>query len=397
MNPHIHRTLTASIQNTLGVMPVVALLGARQVGKTTLALSIVRTIERPSIYLDLERPSDIAKLQDPEFFLSQHLDKLVILDEIQRMPHILPILRSLVDHRKRMGDKTCQYLLLGSSSKALLQRTSDSLAGRVSYIDISGFNLQEVGASNLNSLWVRGGFPDSYLAGTEAHSFGWREDMVRTYLERELPVLGYNISTETMGRFWGMLAHSQGETLNAAKHASSLGVSPPTIARYLDILSDLFLIRILRPWYHNHGKRLVKSPKVYIRDSGLVHALLNLHTLDDILMHPVAGGSWEGFVIENVASILGTRAKLWFYRTAAGAEMDVVIDYGSKRIGIEIKRALNPTLHKGGYHSMEDLNLDKTYIVYPGHEQYPITPNVWAMPLIDLLNEIAGKEKVIRE
>jgi predicted AAA+ superfamily ATPase len=385
----IQRYIQSGLIELLLSNPAVALLGARQVGKTTLSLSITDTLSRPALYLDLERPSDSAKLQDPEYFLSQHMDKLVVLDEIQRRPDILPTLRSLIDQRKRAGDPACQYLLLGSSSRALLQSTSDSLAGRISYMDIGGFNVLEVRGENMNQLWVRGGFPDSYLASNDTNSFRWRESIIRTYLERELPILGYNISTTTMGRFWGMLAHTQGELFNAAKIAISLGVSPPTVARYLDILVDLFLVRIVRPWHQNHGKRLIKAPKVYIRDSGLVHCLLNIKTLDDVLMHPVAGGSFEGFVIENIASVIGDRAQLWFYRTSAGAEMDLVIEIGSKRIGVEIKRSLTPALTKGGHHCISDLDLDATYIVYPGTDQYFIRDNIQVIPVINLLRELA--------
>lgn len=385
----IQRYIQSDLVELLLSNPAVALLGARQVGKTTLSLNVTANLTRPTLYLDLERPSDSAKLQDPEYFLSQHMDKLVVLDEIQRRPDILPTLRSLIDQRKRAGDKVCQYLLLGSSSRALLQSTSDSLAGRISYMDIGGFNILEVGDDNMNQLWVRGGFPDSYLASNDTHSFRWRESIIRTYLERELPILGYNISTTTMERFWGMLAHTQGELFNAAKIAVSLGVSPPTVARYLDILVDLFLVRIVRPWHQNHGKRLIKAPKVYIRDSGLVHCLLNIKTLDDVLMHPVAGGGWEGFVIENIASVIGDRAQMWFYRTSAGAEMDLVIEIGSKRIGIEIKRSLTPALTKGGHHSIADLNLNATYIVYPGVDQYSIKDNIQIIPVVNLLRELA--------
>lgn len=384
----INRFIQTHLKNQLEAFPAVALLGARQVGKTTLALSVTAEFSRPTLYLDLERPSDIAKLQDPEYFLLQHLDKLVVLDEIQRMPSILPALRSLIDQRKRSGDRYGQYLLLGSSSKVLLQHTSESLAGRICYLDIDGLNVLEVGTPNLNQLWVRGGFPDSYLAINDHQSFNWRENIIRTYLERELPILGYNISATTMGRFLGVLAHTQGELLNASRIAASLGVSTPTVLRYLDILVDLFLVRVLRPWHQNHGKRLIKTPKVYIKDSGLLHCLLHIKSFDDILMHPVAGGSWEGFVIENIMSVIGNKAQLWFYRTSAGAEMDVVIDCGSKRIGIEIKRSLTPSLTKGGHHSQEDLNLDMTYIVYPGSDHYLINDNTCAIPIIDLLSEL---------
>jgi predicted AAA+ superfamily ATPase len=384
----INRFIQTHLKNQLEIFPAVALLGARQVGKTTLALNVTAEFSKPTLYLDLERHSDVAKISDPEYFLLQHLDKLVILDEVQRIPSILPALRSLIDQRKRSGDRFGQYLLLGLSSKVLLQKTSDSLAGRICYLDIGGLNVLEIGSSNLNQLWVRGGFPDSYLASSDKQSFTWRENIIRTYLERELPILGYNISAATMGRFLGMLAHTQGELFNATRIAASLGVSTPTVLRYLDILVDLFLVRVLRPWHHNQGKRLIKTPKVYIRDSGLLHCLLHIKNLGEVLMHPVAGGSWEGFVLENIMSIIGNRSQLWFYRTSAGAEMDVVIEHGSKRIGIEIKRSLTPSLTKGGHHSQEDLNLDLTYIVYPGNDTYFINDKTCVTSIIDLIKEL---------
>jgi len=381
----IHRQIENYIFDSLKRSPVVTLLGPRQIGKTTLAFSISKSFSKPCLYLDLERPSDVAKLQDPEYFLMQHLDKLIILDEIQRASHILPILRSLIDERRRNGDHFAHYLLLGSSSKVLLKSTSDSLAGRIQYIDIYGFNLLDVGNENVNKLWVTGGFPISYLMHYE-DSFKWLDNIIRTYLERELPILGYQIPSLMIRRFWGMLAYNQGELFNASKFATSLGVSIPTVNRYLNILADLFLIRILRPWSNNEGKRLIKSPKVYIRDSGLLHSLLSIKTLDDILMHSVAGGSWEGFVIENIASLLHESFQLFFYRTVAGSEMDLVLERGNSLIGIEIKRSLTPSLTKGGINAMEDLKLKHVYIVYPGVVSYKITDKVTVVPLIEMLN-----------
>ncbi len=346
-------------------------------------MSVAESFGRETLYLDLERPSDRAKLSDSEYFLSQHLDKLVILDEIQRFPEILPVLRSLIDQRRRTHDNFGQYLLLGSSSKSLLSHTSESLAGRIHYIDMQGFNLLEV--NHLNDLWLRGGFPQSYLSKNT--SFSWRENIIRTYLEREIPMLGYKVSTQTLRRFWGMLAHNQGELFNGSKIAASLGVSTPTVFRYLDILSDLFLVRTLQPWHQNEGKRLVKSPKIYIRDSGLLHSLLNLKMLDDVLMHPVAGSSFEGFVIENIASKMN-QSKMWFYRTSAGAEMDLVLEHGQKRIGIEIKRSLSPSPSKGLYNSMNDLKLEEVYIVYPGDTEYKITDQITVIPLVNILKKL---------
>ncbi|MDP3640990.1 MAG: ATP-binding protein, partial [Alphaproteobacteria bacterium] len=296
----------------LNKFPSVAILGARQIGKTTLAFKIKEIFARPSLYLDLERPSDLSKLSDPEFFFKQHFDKLLILDEIQRAPHLLPILRSMIDERRRASDIAAQYLLLGSSSKMLLNQSSESLAGRIAYTELPGLNLLEVGDKHFNKLWVRGGFPQSYLDDDIYDSLLWRENLIKTYLEREIQLLGFNIDTQIMRRFWGMLAHNQGELFNGAKIASSLGVSTPTVFKYLSILQDLFIVRILQPWHQNIGKRLVKSPKIYIRDSGLLHSLLGIKTLDDLLMHPVAGNSFEGFVIENIKSIMQPYQNMWF-------------------------------------------------------------------------------------
>ena len=385
----IDRFIEEKLQYQLTHFPAVTLLGARQTGKTTLALKIASNFPKPTLYLDLEKPSDAIKLHDPEFFLKQHLDKLVIIDEIQRMPEITAILRSIIDERKRNGDKWGQYLLLGSSSQSLLKQTSDSLAGRVAYLEIGGFSSIEIKPESFNDLWVKGGFPDSFLALNNLDSFSWRENLIKTYLEREIAILGYKASSATIGRLWIMLAHTQGEILNAAKLGASLGVSIPTVLRYLDILADLFLINFLRPWHQNHGKRLVKRPKVYIRDSGIAHCLLNLQTLDDILAHPIAGGSWEGFVLENIVRVIGNQSKIWFYRTSAGAEMDLIIETGSKKIGVEVKRSTSPALTKGGRQSKTDLNLDFVYIVYPGKDKYLIENDICVIPINLLLEEIS--------
>jgi len=382
----IGRKIKDFVELSLQKSPAIALLGARQIGKTTLSLEIKKSFNRQSIYLDLEKPSDLSKLSDPEYFLNQHLDKLLILDEAQRLPEILPILRSVIDQRRCSGDLFGQYLLLGSSSKTLLSRSSESLAGRIRYIDMCGFNLLEVESSNLNNLWVRGGFPESYLLSNAVDSFSWRENMIRTYLEREVYFLGLKIDTQILRRFWMMLAHNQGELFNGSKIAASLGISTPSVFRYLDILHDLFMIRILQPWYHNSGKRLVKTPKIYIRDSGILHCLLGIKTLDDVLSHPISGCSFEGFVIENIKSIMSISQQMWFYRTSAGAEMDLVIEGGRNRIGIEIKRSLSPTPSKGLYNAIDDLNLDKAYIIYPGDHSYALNSKIFITSLTDMMN-----------
>jgi predicted AAA+ superfamily ATPase len=380
---HLYPYIRQALQN----FPCVALLGPRQVGKTTLALEVGKEWIPSPIYSDLERPSDLVKLSDPEYYLRSNFGRLVILDEIQRVPDLFPVLRSMVDEQKRQGKLAGQYLLLGSASRDLLKQSSESLAGRICYIDLTGFNLSECGQDHQDTLWQRGGFPESFLAANDRFSSLWRKSFIRTYIERDIPFLGPKIESETLRRFWTMMAHNQGELLNGARLATNLGVSTPTIFRYLDIFSDLFLIRILRPWYQNVGKRLVKSPKVYIRDSGVLHTLLQIETLDSLLSHPVVGGSWEGFVIENIASILNNRMSLWYYRTAAGAEIDLLIENGHEKIAVEIKRSLAPVPSKGFYNAIQDLDISKAYIVYPGHDQYSLTDNVEVISLAGILQK----------
>jgi predicted AAA+ superfamily ATPase len=384
----ITRYLYSHIREALHNFPCVALLGPRQVGKTTLALEMAKEWYPTPIYSDLERPSDLAKLSDPEYYLRSNFGRLVILDEIQRTPEFFPLLRAMIDEQKRQGVSSGQYLILGSASRELLKQSSESLAGRICYIDLTGLNVIECGQNNQDQLWQRGGFPESFLATTDQRSFLWRESFIRTYIERDIPFLGPKIEPGTLKRFWTMIAHNQGELLNGSRFATSLGVSTTTIFRYLDLFSDLFLIRVLRPWHQNMGKRLIKSPKVYVRDSGILHGLLQLKTIDNILSHPIAGGSWEGFVIENIASVLNNRMSIWFYRTAAGAEIDLILENGKERIAIEIKRSLAPIPSKGFYTAIHDLNISKAYIVYPGHECYSSSENVEVISVYEILQKL---------
>lgn len=374
------------LKKLLEIFPAVAILGPRQVGKTTLAFALTKTLANKPIYLDLEKPSDKAKLQDAEHYLNLHLDRLVVLDEIQRAPKLFEVLRGVIDERKRNGKSTGHFLILGSASQELLQQSSESLAGRIIYIELSGFNLMEVGAQNLAKLWIRGGFPDSFMAMSDTASFTWRESFITTYLEREVPNIGQRIPAETLRRFWTMLAYNQGEILNSTRLAASLGVSNTTINRYLDLLVDLFMVRILKPWSNNVGKRLVKSPKVYIRDSGLTHALLGLRAFDNVLANPVAGSSWEGFVLENIASIIGNKAMLFFYRTAAGAEIDLLIEFAPNIvIAVEIKRSLAPSLTKSFHEAIATVKPYKAFVVYPGNDQYKVAQNVEVISLMKFL------------
>lgn len=388
----ITRDARAEIMSLLEEFPAVALLGPRQVGKTTLAREIAAAMKPGPIYLDLERPGDLAKLNEPEHYFELHQGRLIILDEIQRVPDLFKVLRGVIDRRRSQGFKTGQFLLLGSGSLDLLKQSSESLAGRIAYHELSGFTATEIAASGsgqLDKLWLRGGFPDSYLAGSDKASLRWRLNFITTYLERDVPQFGARIPAVTLRRFWTMLAHSQGGQLNIAQLASSLDVSAPTAKRYLELLEDLLLIRSLRPWSGNVGKRLVKAPKIYIRDSGLTHALLNLTTSDDVLAHPVVGTSWEGFVIENLISRLPGGATPWFYRTSAGAEIDLVIELNSKtKYALEIKRSMAPSVSRGFHLGCEDIEATHRFIIYPGQERFPVTNQVTAIPLPEMMDEL---------
>ena len=354
----------------LDQFPAVALLGPRQVGKTTLAELIAE--ERESVYLDLENPADREKLSDAALYLSGLEDKLVILDEVQRLPELFQTLRGLIDKGRRREIRADRFLLLGSASVDLLKQSGESLAGRIAYVELEPFNVLEVDDYAREKLWIRGGFPDSFLAESDEASGVWRENFLRTYLERDIPQLGPRVQAETLRRFWTMLAHLQGSTLNAAQLARGLAVDGKTVARYLDLLVDLLLVRRLSPLCANVGKRLVKSPKVYVRDSGIVHTLLGLDDRDAVLSHPVAGGSWEGFVLENLLGAAPERVKPWFYRTAAGAEIDLVLEMPGGRLwAIEIKRGLSPKLDKGFHHARQDLEPERSFVVYSGNDRYP--------------------------
>jgi predicted AAA+ superfamily ATPase len=370
----------------------VGLLGPRQVGKTTLALEIAR--KQPSIYLDLESPADRAKLAEPELYLAGQQDKLVVLDEIQRMPELFGVLRGVIDRGRRQGRKTGQFLILGSASLELMRQSSESLAGRIVYRELTPLLADEVGGTagnKLEALWLRGGFPESWFSSDEAGSMEWRRAFIRTYLERDIPQLGPRIPAETLRRFWTMLAHEQGGAFNAAKLAAALGLSGQTVTRYLDLMCDLLLVRRLPPWAANTGKRLVRSPKVYVRDSGLVHALLGLSSLDSLLGHPVAGHSWEGFVIENLLAALPPGAEAHFYRTSGGAELDLVIEFGAGlRWVVEIKRSLSPKLSHGFHYAVADLRPAASWVVYPGRERFALAAGVEAIDLPGLMARLRG-------
>lgn len=370
-------------------VPAVALLGARQVGKTTLAKSIAKSID--SIYLDLEAPEDLLKLSDPASFLSAHADKLIILDEIQRSPELFPVLRGLIDKNREQGRRAGQFLLLGSASMDLMRQTSESLAGRISYIEMSGLNVAEINGNpqDRRTLWLRGGFPDSYLATDDDLAMDWLENLVRTYLERDVPQMGFRVPAARLRRLWTMLAHLQGETINYSRLASNLEVDAKTVTNYLDILTDLLLVRRLEPWHVNVKKRLVKSPRYYVRDSGILHRLLGINSYDGLLSNPVLGKSWEGFAVENIFSVLPSRAETYFYRTAAGAEVDLVIKMPSSEIwAVEIKHGAAPKLGKHYSQTCDDFGAAHKYILYGGDDEFPVSAGVKIISLSGLMEKL---------
>ncbi|MBY0575329.1 MAG: ATP-binding protein [Gallionellaceae bacterium] len=373
----IKRRLLTRLTQSLTESPAVALLGPRQAGKTTLA-RIIAAQYPGSMYLDLERPSELAKLADPELFLSRYADQLIVLDEIQRQPELFPVLRTLIDGARRPG----RFLLLGSASPQLLRQASESLAGRISFHELAPFDIGEIAPTHfeLQDFWLRGGYPPSWLAKTEQTSLAWRESFISTHLERDIPSFGIRVPGTTLRRFWQMLAHLHGQLWNASRLASGFGVSAPTVQHYLDILEATYMVRRLLPLHVNLGKRLVKSPKVYLRDSGLLHALLGVTNLEELSGHPVVGASWEGWVLEQIAQLLGPQWQLSFYRTAAGAEMDVVAERGNLKVGFEIKFSSAPSLTKGCWAAIADLKLSQTYVVAPVESGYPLACNVEVVP-----------------
>ena len=386
----IQRRVEKKVEEALKRSAAVALMGPRQVGKTTIALNISDT--STAVYLDLENTLDLQKIRDVSAFHSENRDSLIIMDEVQRVPEIFASLRGIIDKERRRGHKYGQFLFLGSASMDLLRQSSESLAGRITYLELQGVDALEFGANTpekLNQLWLRGGFPESLLAGSDKDSLSWRRDFIRTYLERDIPLLGPRIPAVTLERFWTMLAHVQGGMTNASQLAKSLEISSTTISRYLDLMVDLLLVRRLQPWAQNVGKRLVKAPKVYIRDSGITHALLNLQNYNDLLGHPVAGGSWEGFVIENILSVAPDHVIPFYYRTSNGAEIDLVLEFSSKeKWAIEIKRNSAPTLSKGFYIAQQDIQPDRSFVVYAGQDKFPMAGNITAISLAGIMEEL---------
>lgn len=386
----LKRAIEPRLREELDAAPAVALLGPRQSGKTTLALEVARS--RHSLYLDLESPADRARLDEPEQFLSAHQDQLVILDEVHRVPGLFPVLRGLIDRARRKGRKRGLYLLLGSAGLDLLAQSGETLAGRIAYLELGPLRLTETGPGTLDVLWLRGGFPESFAAPTDAASLRWRSHFIRTYLERDIPQFGPRLPAETLRRLWTMLAHLQGGLLNLAGLARSLGIDVRTTGRYLDLLVDLLLVRRLPPWHANLGKRLVRSPKVYLRDPGLVHALLGIPSADALLGHPVVGGSFEGFAIENLAAASAPEATCHFYRTTGGAEVDLLLAWPDGSLwAIEVKRSLAPKVERGFHSACEDLAPARKLVVYPGQERWPLPGGIEVIGLAELSAEVAAK------
>ena len=382
MHEIIEREITDTVKTRLKNYPAVALLGARQVGKSTIAGMVIEKIPK-AVHLDLERPADLNKLTDPEAFFSQFSDQMICLDEIQRTPDIFPILRGVIDRNRRNG----QFLILGSASRDLIRQSSESLAGRLSYIEITPFSQREASFTDQATHWLQGGYPTSLLTDNNEISVQWREDYIRTFLERDIPQLGFRIPANTLGRFWRMLAHSHGQVLNASKLAGSMGVSSHTIRKYIDLLEQTFVVRALPPHTENIKKRLVKSPKVYIRDTGILHTLLNIENMEDLFAHPVYGASYEGYVIENIVTQF-PRWQTSYYRTSNGAEIDLILTKGMRKIAIEIKSSTSPQVSKSFWNSIETIEPDQTVVIAPVEGEYPIADHVMVMPLHAFVKQV---------
>ena len=388
MRGYICRALQKRLDNQLSRIPVVAILGPRQCGKSTLAKAYLEKLYA-SVILDLERPADLRSLSDPEAYFAANDDKLICIDEIQNYPDLFPVLRYETDRRARNG----QFLILGSASPDLIRQSSESLAGRITYLELTPFLLDEIGApaESIRSLWLRGGFPRSYLAENDDASFEWRLDFIRTFLERDIPSLGINISTLQIRRLWTMLAHSSGQVVNYSKLSESLGISRNTVRHYIEILEHTYMVRLLQPWYSNIKKRLVKSPKIYIRDSGILHSLLEIDNHNVLFSHPGYGQSWESFALENILSMIDGKWRPSFYRSEKGNEIDLILEKGSQRICLEFKASSAPRVSKGFWVAHEDIQPGLSWIVAPVVQSYPMNAkkNVWVGNVLDVVKGVA--------
>ena len=374
----IDRAKTVLIKKDLKSFPVVAILGARQVGKTTLAKEIKSQYGGKSVYIDLEYPPDFNKLSEPELFFKENEDKLIIIDEIQLKPELFPILRSVVDINRKSG----RFLILGSASPELINKSSQTLAGRIVYEELLPFSIYEVGDKNIDKLWIRGGFPDSYLASNDNLSFKWLSSFVKTFLERDLGMLGFRSSPAKMRQVWTMIAHCHSSVVNYSTLSNALDVTDKTVKHWINVLSDTYMLRVLKPWSGNVGKRLVKSPKIYLTDSGILHLLLGIETKDSLITNPILGASWEGFVLEQIFAAAPERSDFSFYRSSNGDEIDLIVSTPNGKIfAFEIKRSLNPVAAKGFYNALAVVKPTFAYVVYSGNEKYSINKNLTALPI----------------
>jgi len=388
----IKRRIYDILVEKLSFFPAVGILGPRQTGKTTLARSMIPSFDKKVVYLDLENPTDLLKLSDPVDFFTSNAESLIILDEIQRKPELFPILRGIIDQNRRNGISNAQFLILGSASIELLRQSTESLAGRIAYLELGTLTFDEIKDSfdEDERLWVRGGFPDSFMARNENQSFVWRSNFISTYLERDIPQFGLNVSSSSLRRLWTMLCHVQGDLINYSHLARSLDITSPTLKRYLDFMEELFLIRRLNPWHGNLNKRLVKTPKMYIRDSGLYHTLLNISLYGQLVNHPAIGASWEGWVMENLLQHKPEHIIESFYRSSAGAEIDLILEAPNKTIAIEIKKSLAPKISKGFYIGAEDIGAKEKYVVYRGSESFTIKNDVRVISVSEMQKIIAA-------
>lgn len=385
----IKRNTLALLEQRIAGTPAVALIGSRQVGKTTLAHSL--QIEKPIQYLDLERPSDTAKLVEPELYLSRFSESLIILDEIQRVPELFPVLRSLIDERRRAGNRYSHFLILGSASPELLRQSSETLAGRISFIELCPLNLCEIAhmEGGIERHWFRGGYPDSFLSADDASSVQWREDFIESYVERYLPQSGATAGPVQLRRLCSMLAHRQGATLNLSQLGNSLAIDAKTVRHYIDLLEGLFIVRRIPAWSRNAGKRLVKAPKIYFRDTGILHALAGLHSLEQVLGHPLCGHSWEGYCMEQILQQIPAGCTASYYRTHAGAEIDLILEMpDGQTLAVEIKRTLAPKCTPAFRESMNTVGADLGFYVTPGSDRFPLSESVEAICLQDFLSEL---------
>jgi predicted AAA+ superfamily ATPase len=393
----IKREMQERLYGAIEAMPVVALLGPRQVGKTTLAIEVSHRVKKKASYLDLESDSDFNKLADAEAYLKRFSDELLVIDEVQRKPDLFRIIRGIVDARKRKGEKAGHFLLLGSSSRELLQKSSESLAGRIRYLDLTPFTTSELYQAegdpfDLEKKWLRGGFPDSYLASSNQDSWLWRSDFISTYMERDLPSMGVNIAPPILKRFWKMLAYYNGNQINHSELGRSLELSHTTIKSHLDVLTDFYMVRQLSPWSGIIKKRLVKTPKIYLRDSGILHSLLGLSNIEAILSHPAMGASWEGFVIESILNILNNQWTYSYYRTATQIEIDLVLQTPQQEVwAIEIKKSTAPKLGRGFFEACNDIKATHKFIVNANNESYPLNNGVEVIGLLDFLKMLKSK------